>query len=188
MKNIFSIIVILISLSSFIFIVKPQYEQIKKMEKQDTELEQVLVNARKLQSLRDSLLKKRKELSARDIRRLEKLIPESADNVKLIIEFENIAAKYGLEIQTASAQKDEKGKGAANKSSGQNFDIESRDYGVIALDFSITGGYSEFISFLTDVEDNIRISDIRNLSISASETGEYEFAISVETYWLKDNI
>lgn len=187
MKNIFSIIVILISLASFVFVVKPQYEQIKELEKKDTELEQVLVNARKLQSLRDSLLAKRKQLSSRDIRRLEKLIPESADNVKLIIEFENIAAKYNLDIKTASAQKDDKQKKSKQQSS-QNFDIESRDYGIISLDFSIVGGYSEFIAFLTDVEDNIRISDVRNLSISATDNNKFEFSIAVETYWLKDNI
>ncbi len=184
MKNIISIIVIAISIFAFVLIVKPGYTEIKELKLKSAELENVLGNARKLQSLRDDLLAKRKELSLLDVKRLEKLIPESADNVKLIIEFQNIAQRYNLEIQTASAQKDDN----ILKQSGQNFDIESRDYGIIILDFTISGGYLDFVSFLGDVEDSLRITDIRNLSISGGEADDYEFSITVETYWLKDNI
>lgn len=183
MKNIISIIVIVISLASFVLIVKPEYTKIRELEAKGQELEQVLVNAKKLQSIRDDLLDKRKSLSNKDISRLEKLIPESADNVKLIIEFQNIADRYNLEIQTASVQRDEEG-----VQLNQNFDIETRDYGVITLDFTISGAYDEFISFLSDIEDNLRITDLRTLSISGGDEGRYDFSISIETYWLKDNI
>ncbi len=188
MKNIISIVVIVASLAAFGLVVKPQYKHIKELETKDTELERVLVNARKLQSLRDGLLAKRKNLSNRDIRKLEKLIPESADNVKLIIEFENIADQYGLEIQTASSQKNDSEK-LGKRVSSQNFDIETRDYGVISLDFNLIGGYSSFVNFLSDIESNIRVTDVRNLSInSGDDSGSYEFALTIETYWLKDNI
>lgn len=183
MKNIISIIVIIISLAAFVFIVKPQYTEIKDIEKKGQELEQVLVNAKKLQSLRDSLLSKRKEFSNSDIARLEKLIPESADNVKLIIEFQKIAEEYNLSLETVSAQRDEE-----NGSTNQNFDIETRDYGVITLDFSIAGSYDNFVSFLSAIENNLRITDLRTLSISPGEGDQYGFTITIETYWLKDNI
>lgn len=189
MKNIIAIIVIIASLASFILLVKPQYTQIKQLDAKSSELEQVLVNARKLQSLRDDLLSKKKNLSNRDIKKLEKLIPESVDNVKLIIEFENIADKYGLEIQTASTQKgDNINSSTPGRGNSQNFDIETRDYGIISLDFDITGGYSEFVSFLSDIESNIRVTDLRNLSINPAENGLYNFTVTIETYWLKDNI
>ena len=127
---------------------------------------------------------KRKELSASDLRRLEKLIPENADNVKLIIEFQQIAERYGLELQSVSAQKNEEVISDSNK----NFDIESRDYGIISLDFTVSGGYSEFVSFLEDIENNLRITDIRSLSLSGGESQKYDFSMTIETYWLKDNI
>ena len=184
MKNIISIIVIVVSLASFVLIVKPEYTKVKELESKSEELKHVLNNARKLQTLRDDLLSKRKELSRSDVARLEKLIPESADNVKLIIEFQNIAERYGLQIQTASAQKDDE----SGTNLNQNFDIETRDYGTITLDFTLSGGYSEFISFLTDIEDNLRITDLRDLSIAPGEEGRYDFIITIETYWLKDNI
>jgi Tfp pilus assembly protein PilO len=184
MKNIISIIVIVVSIASFVLVVKPQYTKVKEYEAKSEELNQVLDNARKLQLIRDELLKKQKELSQSDIARLEKLIPESVDNVKLIIEFQNIAERYNLQIQTASTTKDD----VVGDNAGQNFDISTKDYGTITLDFNVIGGYDEFLSFLADIEDNLRITDLRSLSMSESDSGKYDFSLSIETYWLKDNI
>lgn len=183
MKNIISIIIIVISLAAFVFVVKPQYQKNKEIVVKSEELNQVLKNARKLQMIRDSLLSKRKELSKSDLTRLEKLIPESVDNVKLIIEFQKIAERYGLEIKTATSAKDE-----AAKDSNQSFDITTNDYGTITLNFNLTGHYDQFLNFLADIEDNLRITDLRTLEISGGDSGVYEFNLSIETYWLKDNI
>lgn len=187
MKNIISIIVIVVSIATFVLVVQPQYAEIQEMQKTETELERVLDNARRLQSLRDDLLEKRKNIANTDIRRLEKLIPESADNVKLILEFEQISNRNNLSIQAASAVKDDD-----NGDSGgqQTFDIETNDYGVITLDFTLQGSYNDFVSFLQDIEKNLRITDIRSLSISPSDANDngYSFDISIDTYWLKDNI
>ena len=186
MKNIIPIIITIISVATFVLVVQPQYNEIQTMRAQETELEDVLDNARKLQSLRDGLLDKRKEIATSDIRRLEKLIPESADNVKLILEFEQIADRYDITIEAASATKEED----ADGNQIQNFDIETKDYGIITLDFTINGGYSELISFLKDVEKNLRITDIRSLTISPSDgfDANYTYGLTIDTYWLKDNI
>ncbi len=187
MKNIFSIIVIIASIAAFVLIVKPQYDEIQVMQERESELEVVLDNARELQRLRDGLLEKRNQLSQSDLDRLEKLIPENSDNVKLILELQRIADQYNLEIQTASSQKD-----GDDEEGEASFDVESKDYGIITLEFTIQGGYADFVNFLEAVESNIRITDLRSLSISpnASEeaTQTYAYQMSVQTYWLKDNI
>ncbi len=161
----------------------------KQIEAKEKEYGEVLMNARKLQEVRDDLLKKRKSFSKADLSRLEKLIPESADNVKLVMELQNIASKYGLSIQSASSEKDDgltKKKGRNRK---VNFDIQTKDYGTITLSFTITGPYQSFLSFLKDVEDNIRITDVKDLTISPVDNGSgYQYDISLETYWVKDNI
>lgn len=192
MKNIISIIVIIISLASFALVVKPNYDEIKNMKSVDSELDGVLDNARRLQSTRDSLLEKRKNLNSDDVRRLEKLIPPSADNVKLILEFEQMAGRHNLSIQAASAAKDEAEDGDenANATGNQGFDVDTKDYGIVTLDFTLEGGYADFISFLEELEKNLRITDLRTLNIAPPVDGQglYQYDISVETYWLKENI
>lgn len=193
MRNIFSIIIIIASVASFVLIVQPQYKEIQELQAKSSELEEVLSNARRLQSLRDGLLERRNQLSDADMARLAKMVPESVDNVKLILELQSIANQYNLEIETASASKEGEGEGteagAETEDSGASFvDVDSRDYGIIALTFDISGDYFDFLAFLRDLEQNLRITDVRSLGFSGGDDGEYSFQITLETYWLKDNI
>jgi Tfp pilus assembly protein PilO len=186
MRNILSIIIIIGSLASFALIVQPQYQQIQELQGKGEELEQVLVNARRLQSIRDDLLSKRSQISDSDLARLEKMVPENVDNVKLILELQGIADQYNLEIQTANANREE---GESDDDNNANFvDVNSRDYGIISLDFNLTGNYFDFMDFLADLERNLRITDIRSVSFSGSDSSEYSFQLRIDTYWLKDNI
>lgn len=195
MRNILSIIIILGSIAAFVLVVQPQYKEIKVLQEKTLELEEVLVNARRLQSIRDELLDKRDSLVRSDLARLEKMVPESVDNVKLILELQGIADQYNLEIQTASADRENQdgGDGDGNSGGGESdtgsfVDVDSRDYGIISLNFNLTGGYNDFFAFLRDLERNLRITDIRNVGFSSSDNGEYSFDLSLDTYWLKDNI
>ncbi len=192
MKNIFSIIIILASVVTFAFFVKPKYAELSKMKDDVRRYENVLRNARKLQEIRDSLLEKQKQFSRTELSRLEKMIPDSANNVKLILELQNIASKYGISIQTASSKKDEKKKKTGKKKTGKkvNFDVETKDYGIMTLSFGAIGPYQEFLSFLEDLEDNIRIIDLREITIEPSDRNpnSYNFGLTLDTYWLKDNI
>ncbi len=194
MKNIFSIFIIIVSFLSFLFFVKPKYVELKALEKKKQQLEEVSVNARRLQELRDSLLEKQKSFSKVDLNRLERLLPDSVDNVKLIIELQNIASRYGLSIQSANSEKDDNNSKLSSKkkfSKKVDFDVTSKDYGTLTLNFTIKGGYQSFLSFLKDIEDNIRITDVKKLEISignSEEADDYQFDIALDTYWLKDNI
>jgi Tfp pilus assembly protein PilO len=189
MKNIFSIIFIGAAIASFVIIVQPRYKEIQELQKKSGELEQVLANARKLQSLRDELLEKRNSLNQTDLTRLEKMVPDSVDNVKLILELQNIANQYNLQIEAANTNKEETTEeGKEPKKEASLVDVESRDYGIITLNFNITGNYQNFLSFLRDIERNLRVTDIRNVAFASDGTGVYSFQLSLDTYWLKDNI
>lgn len=186
MRNILSIIVIVAAIASFVLVVQPEYQEIQALQEKSDELEQVLVNARQLQSVRDDLLEKRANLSNVDLARLEKMVPESVDNVKLILELQNIANRFNLEIQTASTDKEEDDEEEGQQAS--LVDVESRDYGIISLDFNLTGNYDDFLNFLAELERNLRITDVRSISFSADDSSAYSFSLTLDTYWLKDNI
>jgi Tfp pilus assembly protein PilO len=189
MKNIFSILIILISVAVFVFWVRPQYVEIGEIQDQSSEFDTVISNARKLQELRDDLIEKRNQLSNADLDRLQKLIPENSDNVKLILELQELADLYGLQIRTASSKEEET---EEDQNLNKGFDIESKDYGIITLNFNLTGGYDEFISFLAEVERKLRITDITSLSFSPLAEDDarqkYDYQLGLQTYWLKDNI
>ena len=91
---------------------------------------------------------------------------------------ENIAATHRLVLKNikleASAQTDSDKIGADNNK-----------YGTIGLSFSVTATYDNFQNFLTDLEKSERLVDITDLSVNGTDTGLYDFSVSVKTYWLK---
>ena len=67
-------------------------------------------------------------------------------------------------------------------------------YGVFPMEFSIEGKYNTFISFMKELERNLRIIDVKSISFSSSsqagsKNGEgsdiYIYSLKVQTYWLK---
>jgi len=192
MKDIVSILIILISAAVFGFVVRPQYSEIKVIQQEGAEFDNVIANARKLNELRDGLIEKRSQLSRADLDRLAKLIPENSDNVKLILELQELADRYNLQIRTASSKEEEVDDVDEDDKGTQGFDIDSQDYGIISLNFSLTGTYDDFVSFLSEIERKLRITDVTSLALTPLREDDgvqkYDFQLGLQTYWLKDNI
>ena len=79
---------------------------------------------------------------------------------------------------------------------------ENMEYGSWDLEFSTTGTYNNFLSFIRDIEQNLRIVDIASINFSSStlalggKTGAggasdpalpetYKYDFKIKTYWLK---
>lgn len=182
-RSLFAIILIIASILGFVLFVSPQYQDIIAMRAESTQLNEVLNNSRTLQEKRDQLLKQYNNFSPANIDRLEKMVPNNADNVKLILELQTLASRYGLELRTAALSADEE----AARTQRTQVQIATRDYGTISLDLVIRGPYDGFVSFLSDIEKSLRIIDVESLSFrsDANNPSVYQFNVSFNTYWLK---
>ncbi len=181
-RTIFALILIIASVLGFVLFVSPQYQDIMTLRTEEAQLRDVLANSRTLQEKRDQLLKQYNNFSRDEIDRLEKMVPNNADNVKLILELQTLASRYGLELQTAAlAESEEETRGQ------RQVQVVNRDYGTIGLDLVIRGPYEGFVSFLEDVEKSLRIIDVDALSFrpEGTSTTVFQFNVSLKTYWLK---
>lgn len=182
-RTIFAIILIVASVLGFVLFVNPQYQDIMTLRTEEAQLREVLANSRALQEKRDQLLQRYNNFSAEEIARIEKMVPNNADNVKLILELQTLASRYGLELQTAALAESEE------ETRGQRASVQvvHRDYGTIGLDLVIRGPYEGFVSFLEDVERSLRIIDVHGLSFrpEGTSTTVFQFNVSLKTYWLK---
>lgn len=183
-RSVFAVILIIVSILGFVLFVNPQYQDIVALRAEDRQLRDVLANSRSLQEKRDQLLERYNSFTAEDVARLEKMVPNNADNVKLILELQTLASRYGLELQTAALSEEEE----EVRNQRTQVQIANRDYGTIGLDLVIRGPYEGFVSFLEDVEQSLRIIDVDSLSFRAAEgtsTSTFQFNVSFKTYWLK---
>lgn len=157
----------------------PTYQSAQELKAQEQELASALTNARELQAARDELLQRFNSFTTNDITRLETLLPNNIDNVKLIIELDALARRYGLRIENIDTIEQ-------NLSQEEEQARQALPYESIDLAIGVEGTYERFVEFIEQVERSLRLIDVQNISFRALETGNnYKYDMTVRTYWLK---
>ena len=175
-----SIILIVVSFFLSVFYTSPLFEELNVLSAEKASLDKSLGDSK---GLRTTLAEKEvlyNNLSEDDKTRLNKLLPDSIDNVKLIIDIDNIASKYNLKLRNIDIKADKPG-----EFTGDNV---NKDYGTAKLRFSVTAPYDNFKLFLNDLEDSLRLVDISSLTFNSGEKNLNDYNIELKTYWLKETI
>lgn len=159
--------------------IDPTYERIKDLRANESEFNQALNRSRELQEVRDQLLARYNAFPQSELVRLEKLVPDHIDNVRLILDLDAMASKYGMRVRNVTIESDN-----ARSDRGAVGDDE-KPYESVILSFSVSGTYDTFRLFLSDLERSLRLADVVALSFSANESGLYTYTVSIKTYWLK---
>jgi len=180
-RTIFSTVLILLAVAAFFTFVDPTYKEIKILSEENSQFDEALNRSKELQAVRDGLLSRYNTFSTESIDRIDKLLPDNVDNVRLILDLDSIASKHGMLIKNVSI--------SDNDSSNENTNIITQDspIGEIDLSFKVTSPYADFKRFISDLEQSLRIVDIKRLSFRPrSESAElFDFDVSIRTYWLK---
>ena len=170
-KFILPVILLIVSVGLFVGFIDPTYKEAKELKEVKSQYDVALDKSKELRSIRDSLIGKYNSFSDSDLIRIRKMIPDNVDNVRLVMDIDSVAAKYNSTIRDVKVN-------VPSDSDEVRVNIaEVRDYEFVTLDFSMTSTYDNFINFVTDLKDSLRLVDITNLSFSSlSQTpGVYKF-------------
>ncbi len=126
---------------------------------------------------RDNLMEKRNKISESDRVRLERFLPSNIDNIRLIIEISDIASRRGLVVKNILVED--------TKIKSDSIGVVDSAYGILSLKFSVNATYDEFLPFLKDLESNLRLVNITDISFVSKDIGGYDFSVGLNTYWLK---
>ncbi|HEY9584397.1 MAG TPA: hypothetical protein VJI33_02360 [Candidatus Paceibacterota bacterium] len=205
-----SIIFILAALGITFFYTNPTYrgssgnpdisqKSVKELLEDRIRYTAALEKTREIEEVRNGLLTRYNSITDEQREKLVRMIPDNIDSVRLIIDVNNIAAAYSMSMRDISLT--EAPVSTARKDSPAAV-ISSDVYSYVTLNFSLTGTYSNLISFLADLEKSLRVSDIINLNIGASTRevegpggvknpkvqtpveSKYEMKIGIRTYFL----
>jgi hypothetical protein len=189
MKKSLPFILIALAIAVFAFFIDPQYDQVQLLTQQREENNTMLGLSNQLKAKRDALHKAFDDISAEERQELEKLLPDTVDNVRLILAIDDIARQYGIGIKGIVIGREGQNNDGANP--GGNNAVSSIDtsgnIGTINLKFTIEATYKEFLSFIEDLEGALRVVDIKTLEISKVGTdGVFmKYGIGLDTYWLR---
>jgi Tfp pilus assembly protein PilO len=181
MRLLFPTILIIAAIGLFVAFTNPTYQGLKGTQAQVAAYDDALNKSQELKSLRDKLASARNAFSPQDEQKLLRLLPDQVDNIRLIIDINNIAARRGLVLSNvALGEVSQSSAAATSLAVGPSSD----PVGSLSLGFSVNASYEDFLTFLQDLEHSLRILDIEKLSFSGGQGGKYTFDFKVRTYWL----
>ncbi len=193
-RQISALIIIAIAVALFFLVTNGNIKEIEKNSAEVDHLSSVLENIKLYKEKHDKLILDYNSIETGDIERLEKFLPDNVNNVRLILAVQNVAKDLGISIKNVTYDSNsQKTSGGQTATSQEALNRQTKDYGVFDMNFTITGRYPEFVTFLSRIEKSLRIVDVRQIEFSAKDpkagvtpTSDeiYQFDIDLRTYWL----
>ncbi len=135
-----------------------------------------LKNAQDLEKRRKELEDKYNSVTDDERNRLEALVPNNVDNIKLIIELETIAKRYGILIEDPKLEADTNAPLNSSAGAGQNLrgnsavaavssGTSNNLYGFFSIDFTVRTNYTQMKQLLGDIEKNLRLMEPTDITV-----------------------
>lgn len=127
-----------------------------------------------------------KAIGTNNLNRLSLLLPDSVNNIGLILDLDALAARSGLQVSSIDvapiAQSTDSTMGPADTGSAQAGSYQSMDFSI-----SAAGSYSALKTFLGGLEKSQRLLDVQDISLQGSDTGIYTYKMKIRLYWLRQS-
>jgi len=145
---------------------------------------QALAAASEYTAQQNELASSRNAIAPASIARLNALLPDSVDNVGLILDLNALAARSGLSLSNIDVASNTENSGKT--SSPSTISVSGTDpVSSVDLSLSAIGTYTALQTFLIGAEKSIRILDVRDIVVKGSDTGVYSYQMIVRLYWLR---
>lgn len=144
--------------------------------------DQALAAAADYAKQQNTLASARNEIDTADLDRLDSFLPDSVDNVGLILDLNALAARSGFSLANIDVLSSTAGAAAPQ---GGLPDAQMNPVGSVDLSLSAVGTYAASQAFLSGVERSARLLDIRDIVVKGSDTGVYNYQMVLRFYWLR---
>lgn len=144
--------------------------------------DQVLATASTYTAKQNELASARNAIDSADLARLTIFLPDSVDNVGLILDLNALAARSGLSLSNIDVAADTT---ASSGSAASGVPTATNPVSSVDLSLSAIGTYAALQNFLQGVEKSARLLDVQDIVIKGSDTGVYTYQIKLRLYWLQ---
>lgn len=195
MRLLLPILLIIASVFAFITWTNPLLNEINALQAQSESLDVALDNSRKLDAVWDDILARYQTFDQQDINKLEKMVPDSVDNIGLVFEIDRLAAQYGILIENAQfdpVSEDEEVDTPTATQSRRPQAASNALYEAFDLEFAVQGSYANFVAFLEKLEKSLRLVDVRSVTFNSSANATqsvsdvYRYNFTLTTYRLRN--
>ncbi|HMO78917.1 MAG TPA: type 4a pilus biogenesis protein PilO [Candidatus Paceibacterota bacterium] len=196
MKSLTPILLIIISAGLFFTFVDSTYEETKSLNAQIEINKETIELGNRLRDRQVEIENEYKNISSEERERMNKILPDAIDNVRLIVDINNLAKRidfsasdFGIKITNINVVGEQNQNQTANQNNRQQSASNTSEIGTIQLSFTIEAGYESFKTFLEELERSLRIVDVVDFTIGSGRVVDtkqvYNYSITINTYWLR---
>ena len=146
--------------------------------------DQALAAASEYTSQQNALAAARSAIDPTDLARLSAFLPDSVDNVGLILDLNALAARSGLSLANVDVVSND-ASSAKTGTSGALPAQAQNPIGSVNLSLTAVGTFASLQAFLSGVERSARLLDVQDLVVRGSDTGVYTYQLILKLYWLR---
>lgn len=184
MRFLLPILLVAAAIGLFALYTNPTYQAaggIKDLQAKEKSYDDALNQSQELKRVREQLLARYNTFSTEEREKLEDFLPDNVDNIRLVIDINNIAARHSLSVKNLQLGDTKDGSAVRSDSA---VGAPGGAVGTVDLGFTVTADYDNFLAFLSDLEHSLRIVDVEKISFQVGEKSLNDYTLSIRTYWL----
>lgn len=175
------VLLVAAAIGLFALYTNPTYQGTKGLQQEAQVYDDALNKSQELRTTRDQKIAAFNTFSVENKNRLERILPDNVDNIHLIIDINNIAARHGLSLKNVELGTVSD---SASARSAAAVGTSGEAVGSVDLGFTLSASYDNFLAFLQDLEHSLRVLDIEKISFTAGLTDLNDYTLNIRTYWL----
>ena len=179
-KAITPIVATLIGILVFFYYIKPTMDEVSAIQAETEEYADAVRNAGEFNNTLQSLVQKKNSFSALEIDRLEALVPDDVNEVKLLVDLKEMAVQHNMLFGNVSVNE---GDDLGTSQGGSALDIEE-DFTSSDISFSLIGTYDQFKALLADIERSLVLMEVTDISFSSEIGNLQQYGVTIRTYAL----
>jgi len=187
-RNVTAALLIILAIGIYVTFTSSKMQEINDIKSVNAKYTLAIENATRLLEVRDKVNDDYSHLTTDDIAKMNKILPDTVDNIRLVVDLNNLADTRGLVLKGLRATVASAGKNGSASSQPSNSSSKTGPAAgsieTVTVSFGVNTTYARFISFLGDLERDMRIMDVTHLSLTANDTGSYDFGVEMKTYWI----
>lgn len=187
------IIAIIVGLGLLFTYVRPTFEDIRSIQDETEDYAHAIDRADALRQRINELVAKQNSFSTLDLERLEAFLPDTVDEVSLMLDLDALADRHGLIFGNIQVTESDDQPAAVAVTSQADIDPAapqdqqaSQSVGVAFaprdISYTVTGTYESFRRYLRDLEQSLTLMDVVELQFTESEGDLVSYNMTVRVY------
>jgi len=183
LKTLSPIISIILALAIFFFFTKPMFAEVATIQEQTNEYSEAVQKAEEFNNYLQGLLAKRNSFSAAELERLEALVPDKIDEVRMLVDLNALTDAKGvlfgnIVVEESDDKQDTEGDDDSYSS------ISQEDFNSLDISFSVIGTYDQMKDLLEDIEKSLILMEVLGMDFQSIEGDLQQYNMKVRLYSL----